>query len=335
VNGRLYCGPCADNPTNAVGAPRTTHTTAATSAPCTYCASLQAQIRDLQAKNSALHDKTRKLEIEVDRLVALNPAKHYGLPSSTTADLTNWASRRRLTQGTEATIVEARERVAAIFKAGVASGGGVKFIAQGSTERNVAVRGSEVDLDFFAEWPKDYYGSHISDNALESWLKEHFTFPEGFYRFTAADDRVIFVGLLLKRSSPQHPVDIGFTRSATDFEKQHQFVESLKSTDPRVHLLTVALKSWAKAVADGKFKIPAYVLEFIAAREISITNPPTEQVTPMMMVSCLQRLSSRDFLRTAPNVDFTRSPWVTACRAAARHCILYFGGRLVTDRISN
>jgi hypothetical protein len=165
----------------------------------------------------------------------------------------------------------------------------VKFIAQGSTERNVAVRrGAAVDLDFFAEWPKSDDGSHISDDALESWLEEHFTFPEGFYRFTGAGELVEFVRLVLKQSSPQHSVDIAFTRSATDFEKQQRFVESLKSTDPRVHLLTVALKSWAKAVTDGKFKIPAFVLECIAAREIALTKPPTAQVTPMMMVSCLQ-----------------------------------------------
>jgi hypothetical protein len=79
--------PCACITTNAVVAARTT---AAASAPCSHCASLQAQILGLQAKNSELQLKTRELESEVDRLVALNPAKHYGLPSSTTTeDLTN------------------------------------------------------------------------------------------------------------------------------------------------------------------------------------------------------------------------------------------------------
>jgi hypothetical protein len=180
-----------------------------------------------------------------------------------------------------------------------------------------------------------HYGSDIRDDVLERWLKEHFDFPEGkFYRFTAPGDRVVFVGLVLKRSSPQHPFDIAFTRSATDFEEQQRFVESLKSTDPRVHLLTVALKSWAKAVADGKFKIPSFVLEFIAKREITSTNPAAEHITSMMMVNCLQLLSSRDFLRTVPNVDRPGAQWVSACLPAARHCILYSGG-VLTDRDLN
>jgi hypothetical protein len=52
-----------------------------------------------------------------------------------------------------------------IFRAGPVTGCSVKFIVQGSTERDVAVRGAEVDLDFFAEWP----GTTARTSGTMSW----------------------------------------------------------------------------------------------------------------------------------------------------------------------
>jgi hypothetical protein len=164
-----------------------------------------------------------------------------------------------LREGSNATIDAVTDRSVTIL-----NDRGVRWFIQGSTKRGVAVRGPQVDVDIFAEWPKTAGNSLISQNALKRVLKKNFDWSRHF-RSRASHDRVVFGNLFLKGSSQQHPVDITFTQSTTDFDQHEQFVNSLESSDPKVRLLAVALKRWANNVTDGRYKIPGFVLEHIAA----------------------------------------------------------------------
>jgi hypothetical protein len=247
-------------------------------------------------------------------------AERYSMPAATASDTTMWAMGGELREGSNATIGAVTDRSVTIL-----NDRGVRCFIQGSTNRGVAVRGPEVDVDIFAEWPKTADNSLISEKALKRVLKKHFDLSRHF-QWRASNDRVVFGNLLLQGSSQQHPVDITFTQSTTDFDQHEQFVNSLESSDPKVRLLAVALNRWAKNFTDGRYKIPGFVLEHIAALEIKNSPPRTTEVTPSMMVSCLKCLLHRKFLSQVPHVDLSKAVWSAECVPAATDCIAHFGG---------
>lgn len=299
---------------NAGGRGRGGYAAQAPPPPCTMCPQLHERIRELVQMEMALRQQLLEKDRALARLGSTNTVAHYLLPPSTAEGLTSWAQSMRLTPGSKQTI----EQAVSLLQQELERKGFTQSFVQGSTFRNVALRGHEVDIDVCVL---------ATNRQLPAKLADLFapTFDTSdSHVFTAFADGARVICDLIHPSYPQHPIDVAFYVSQQQYDAQREFANGLRRNGDLHVLLVIALKRWARnvvAMQNEDIKVPGYAMEVVANKafeKTGMTSTNSTQLTPALFAVALRLLESPAATGVDPQLLKNSKGWSIISDAAAK-----------------